>query len=59
MGIVPNRLNRNLLQYNEPDKTEPFAFYDLDNLPDKLISHIFEVLKAYQEKCNYFIYRCR
>lgn len=44
---------------NEPDKTESFAFYDLDNLPDKLMSHIFEVLKAYQEKCNYFVYRCR
>lgn len=47
------------IRNNEPDKTESFDFYDLNNLPDKLMSHIFEVLKAYKEGRNYFVYQCK
>lgn len=45
-GVIENR---------EPDKTKTLAFYDLNDLPDKLMSHIFEVLKAYKRGDNYVV----
>ena len=41
----------------EPDKTDSLAFYDLDHLPDMLMSHIFDVLKVHQKGENYFVWQ--
>lgn len=44
-----------VIENKEPDKTKTLAFYDLNALPDKLMSHIFEVLKAYERGDNYIV----
>lgn len=42
---------------NEPDKTVSLDFYDITNLPENLMKHIFNVLDAYQKGENYIVWR--
>lgn len=44
------------IKNKEPDKCESLDFYDLDNLPSELMSHIFEVLKAYKLGQTYVVW---
>ena len=41
---------------NEPDKCENIAWYDLDNLPNELMKHIFKVIKAHKNNETYVIW---
>ncbi len=43
------------IENKEPDKIKRLEFFDLNMLPDKLMSHIFEVLKAYERNENYIV----
>ena len=43
------------IENKEPDKIKRMDFFDLNMLPDKLMSHIFEVLKAYERNENYIV----
>lgn len=44
-----------VIENKEPDKTKTLAFYDMDKLPNKLMSHIFEVINAYKRGDNYVV----
>ncbi len=46
---------RGIIENKEPDKTKSLDFYDLKELPNKLMKHIFEVLKAYERGDNYIV----
>ena len=46
---------KGVIENKETDKTKSLDFYDLKALPDKLMSHIFDVLKAYERGDNYIV----
>ncbi len=46
---------KGIIENKEPNKTKSLDFYDLKALPDKLMGHIFEVLKAYKRGDNYIV----
>lgn len=43
------------IENKEPDKIKRLEFFDMEALPSKLMSHIFEVIKAYNRKENYIV----
>ena len=45
------------IKNNEPDKCEDIAWYDIDNLPENLMKHIFDVIKAYKNGQKYVVWR--
>lgn len=48
-----------IIENKEPDKCESLKFYDLKNLPKEMMSHIFEVLKAYETNQTYIVWNTK
>lgn len=44
------------IENREPDKCESLEFYDLENLPIDMMSHVFDVIKAYKSGQTYVVW---